>query len=209
MYSGPSILQPFILRLPWLFDYKTTNFGPKVQFRVLLNLYFKTTCNIRPHFHGPMGGLKIEGPLYTSLWPWYWPWVHNDLQRLAWGKKIRLHSKAVGRRGWRLSEQKRAEGYSRRRRERELGATPSKIGQNTCGQSYGTSRGGHVRDVGIARAEAWLGTWRHVDSRTSTVVQARGVSTTEEREGLWTWRRQRLAAQESPAGCGCTKGSFV
>ncbi len=48
MYSGPSILQPFILR---------PNFGPKVQFSVLLNLYFKTTCNIRPHFHGPMGGL--------------------------------------------------------------------------------------------------------------------------------------------------------
>ncbi len=36
---------------------------------------------------------------------------------------------------------------------------------------------------GIARAEAWLGKWRHVDSRTSTVVQVRGVSTTEEREG--------------------------
>ena len=27
---------------------------------------------------------------------------------------------------------------------------------------------------GIARAEVWLGTWRHVDSRTSTVVQIRG-----------------------------------
>ncbi len=37
---------------------------------------------------------------------------------------------------------------------------------------------------GIARAEAWLGTWRHVDSRTSTVAQIRGASTTEEREGL-------------------------
>ncbi len=31
---------------------------------MLNDLYFKTTCNIRPHFLGPMGGLKIEGPLY-------------------------------------------------------------------------------------------------------------------------------------------------
>ena len=34
-----------------------------VQFSVLNDLYFKTTCNIR-HFLGPVGGLKIEGPLY-------------------------------------------------------------------------------------------------------------------------------------------------
>ncbi len=27
--------------------------------------YFKTTCNIIPHFLGPMGGLNIKGPLYT------------------------------------------------------------------------------------------------------------------------------------------------
>ncbi len=26
---------------------------------MLNDLYFKTTCNIRPHFLGPMGGLKI------------------------------------------------------------------------------------------------------------------------------------------------------
>ncbi len=44
------------------------------------------------------------------------------------------------------------------------------------------SRRTHARR-GIARAEAWLGTWRYVDSRTSTVVQVRGVSTKEEREG--------------------------
>ncbi len=31
---------------------------------MLNDLYFKTTCNIRPYFFGPMGGLKIEGPLY-------------------------------------------------------------------------------------------------------------------------------------------------
>ncbi len=30
---------------------------------MLNDLYFKTTCNIRPHFLGPMGGLKLEGPL--------------------------------------------------------------------------------------------------------------------------------------------------
>ncbi len=76
-----------------------------------------------------------------------------------------------------------------RRRERDLGATPSGIGQKTCGKPEGRSyvatervRRTRVRR-GIARAEAWLGTWRHVDSRTSTVVQVRGVSTTEEREG--------------------------
>ncbi len=33
---------------------------------MLNDLYFKTTCNIRPHFLGPVGGLKIEGPLYMA-----------------------------------------------------------------------------------------------------------------------------------------------
>ena len=60
MYSNPSILQPFKTTLA----YKTTQFGPKVPLCVL-NLYFKTTCNIRPHFLGPIGGLKIEGLLYS------------------------------------------------------------------------------------------------------------------------------------------------
>ncbi len=46
-------------------DYKTTWFGPKGQFSVLNYLYFQTTYNIRPHFLGPIGGLKIEGPLYS------------------------------------------------------------------------------------------------------------------------------------------------
>ena len=58
---------------------------------------------------------------------------------------------------------------------------------------------------GIARAEAWLGTCRHVDSRTSTVVQVRGVSMTEEREGGEMRGRLRWAAHERPAGCGCTR----
>ncbi len=31
---------------------------------MLNDLYFKTTCNIRPYFLGSMGGFKIEGPLY-------------------------------------------------------------------------------------------------------------------------------------------------
>ncbi len=31
---------------------------------MLNDLYFKTTCNIRPHFLSPMAGLKIVGPLY-------------------------------------------------------------------------------------------------------------------------------------------------
>ncbi len=33
---------------------------------MLNDLHVKTTCNIRPHFLGPMGGLKIEGPLYSE-----------------------------------------------------------------------------------------------------------------------------------------------
>ncbi len=32
---------------------------------MLLNFYFKTTCNARPHLHGPIVGLKIEGPLHV------------------------------------------------------------------------------------------------------------------------------------------------
>ncbi len=46
---------------------ETAWFGPKGQYSVLNDLYFKTTCNIRPHFLRPMGGLKIEGPLQTKV----------------------------------------------------------------------------------------------------------------------------------------------
>ncbi len=35
-----------------------------MRFSVLLNIYFKTTCSIRPHVYGLMGGVKIKGPLY-------------------------------------------------------------------------------------------------------------------------------------------------
>ncbi len=34
---------------------------------MLNDLNFKTTCNIRPNFLGPMGGLKLEGPLYSTF----------------------------------------------------------------------------------------------------------------------------------------------
>ncbi len=34
---------------------------------MLNDLYFKTTYNIRPHFLGPMGGLKIEVSLYRDF----------------------------------------------------------------------------------------------------------------------------------------------
>ncbi len=34
---------------------------------MLNDLYFKTTCNIRPHFLRHMGGLKIEGPVYFKV----------------------------------------------------------------------------------------------------------------------------------------------
>ncbi len=36
-------------------DYKTNPCGPKVLLSVLNDLYFKTTCNIRLHFLGPVG----------------------------------------------------------------------------------------------------------------------------------------------------------
>ncbi len=49
-------------------DYKNTRFGPKMPLCVLNNLYFKTTCNIRPNFLGPIGGLKIAGPLYIIIY---------------------------------------------------------------------------------------------------------------------------------------------
>ncbi len=48
---------PFMIRL--------LDLVPKVPLSVLNSLYFKTTCNARPHFIGPMVGLKIEVLLYT------------------------------------------------------------------------------------------------------------------------------------------------
>ncbi len=61
-YSSPSILQPSILRPPLII--RLLWFSPKGQFSVLNDPYFMTTCNIRPHFPGPMGVFKIEGSLY-------------------------------------------------------------------------------------------------------------------------------------------------
>ncbi len=63
IYNSPSILQPSILRPPLIIRPLGAWLGPKGQLSVLNDLYFKTTCNIRPYFLGPMGGLKIEGPL--------------------------------------------------------------------------------------------------------------------------------------------------
>ncbi len=73
IYSNPSILQPSILRPPLII--RPLDLVPKGNLLCTVNdLYFKTTCNIRPHFLGPMGGLKIKGPLYlqsctcTGIW---------------------------------------------------------------------------------------------------------------------------------------------
>ncbi len=150
--------------------------------------------------------------VYTPLWLWYWPWVHNVLQRITWGKKPHLHSKAVGRQRRRLSDQK-PRRVQTRRRERELGATPSEIGQKTLWkawraklQSYGTCHGGHVWDVGLhAQKRCWARdvTWITGHRRWS-------------RYGESPWRRNVRAGgcegdgagltQERPAGCGCTRG---
>ncbi len=64
MYSSPSILQPSILRSPLIIRLFQRAFS------VLNHLYFKTTCNIRPRFLGPMGGLKIEVPLHSIKVPY-------------------------------------------------------------------------------------------------------------------------------------------
>ncbi len=64
LYSSPSILQTSILRPPLII--RPFYLVPKGNF-LLNDIYFKTTCNIRPHFLGLMGGLKIEGPLYIAF----------------------------------------------------------------------------------------------------------------------------------------------
>ena len=56
-YSNPWVLQPSSYFKTTL-DYKTALFGPKGQFSVLNDLYFKTICNIRPHFLVPWVVLK-------------------------------------------------------------------------------------------------------------------------------------------------------
>ncbi len=95
------------LLLQWVIYFMTLNFKttlimkplnlvPKWAFwvPVLLNLHFKTTCHIRQHFQGPIGGLKIEGPLHSSsnlqvtfcvtfpklsLWQWDGEWPASGL----------------------------------------------------------------------------------------------------------------------------------
>ncbi len=64
MYSSPSTLQPFMLKPPLIIRplHVVLNCHS-----VLNDLHLKTTCNIRPHFLGPMGGLNIEVLLYTLL----------------------------------------------------------------------------------------------------------------------------------------------
>ena len=42
----------------WIWIGLTGTFCPKGKFSVLNDLYFKITCNIRPHFLGPHGVLK-------------------------------------------------------------------------------------------------------------------------------------------------------
>ncbi len=92
--------------------------------------------------------------VYTPPWLWYWPGVFNVLQRLAWGKKILLHSRRSEDEGRRLSEQK-----PRRVQPETQGA---RSGSHAIGdwsedlwrawraklRSYGTCRG-HVWDVGL------------------------------------------------------------
>ncbi len=83
IYSSPSILQPYILRPPFII--RLLDLLPKGNFFVLNDLYSKTTCNIRLsaisacnirlyskttcnlyNFPGAISCLKIEGPLYRK-----------------------------------------------------------------------------------------------------------------------------------------------
>ena len=60
-----------ILHVQWFLYFTTLYFGitwiirpPTLVINVHFLCYVKTTCHIRPHLQGPMGGLKLEGPLY-------------------------------------------------------------------------------------------------------------------------------------------------
>ncbi len=100
--------------------------------------------------------------VYTPLWLWYWLWVHNVLQRLAWGKKIQPTQQGGRKMKGDVWASRSLEGYSqdagseiwepRRRRlvRRPVEACRAKL------RSYGTCRGGHVRDVGLhAQKRGW------------------------------------------------------
>ncbi len=149
--------------------------------------------------------------VYTSLWLWHWPWIHNVFQRLAWGRKKKIQSTQRSGRRRATSEWAEAskgtagdagnEIWEPRRRdwsEDLWKAWRAKL------RNYGTCREGHVRDVGLhAQKRGWAHgvTWiagRRRWSRYGESPRRRNVRDT----GRW-------AAQESPAGYGCTKGSFV
>ncbi len=141
--------------------------------------------------------------IYTPLWLWYWPWVHNNvLQRIAWGKKIHLHSKAVRRQGRRLSEQK-PRRVQPRRRERELGARPSEIGQKTLWKawraklrSYGMCHGEHARDVGLHAQECG---W----ARDVTRITGRRLWSRYGESPRWTWWRTWGMVDVRATALGC------
>ena len=71
------MLQPFILRPPLII--RGLDLVPNCH-SVLNDLYFMATFNIRPHVHGPIGGLEIEGPLYTI--------IEHCLDRLSLSQEI-------------------------------------------------------------------------------------------------------------------------
>ncbi len=154
--------------------------------------------------------------LYTPLWLWYWPWVHNVLQRLAWGKKKKIQPTQQGGRKTRATDVW-AEAEASKGTAKTQGA---RCGSHAIGdwsedlwkawraklRSYGTWRGGHVWDVGLhVQKRGWACgvTWITGHRRWSRYGES------PRRRNVRDWGRRRWAAQESPAGCGCTKGSFV
>ena len=66
------------------------NLVSKCYFLCTTDLYFKTNCNVRPHFHGAkfIGGLKIEAPL---LWNRSEEW----LKQLSYKNCIVLKDQSV------------------------------------------------------------------------------------------------------------------
>ena len=67
----PRVVHTVCVHTPWSLYFTTFKTSSILKLQncvlrasVLLKLYFKTTCNIRPHFNNPMGGLKIDGSLH-------------------------------------------------------------------------------------------------------------------------------------------------
>ncbi len=89
MYRSPSVLQPFVLRLPRYLEYKTMIFVPKFNFVCYWTFILRPDPQyIGSHLHNPIDGLKIKRLLYNSL----------TLARSAWGRYSNKHVTVISNR---------------------------------------------------------------------------------------------------------------